>query len=92
MDTAISASEAPMTELTAAMAEPPQMAVPTEMSVVVFLSSAIRRPAHQPSNSVAPMVAAANTEPLSPKRNTIGRFMPKPSSTTQICSSHLVTW
>ena len=44
MDTAISASEAPMTELTAAMAEPPQMAVPTEISVLVLLSSASLRP------------------------------------------------
>ena len=87
-----SASEAAMTEPTAAIAEPPQIAVPTEISMLFFWSCVSRRPNHPPSSSVAPMVAAANIEPLNPRRRTTGRFMPKPGDTTQTCSSHFASF
>ena len=46
MDTAISAWVAPMTELTAAIAEPPQIAVPAEISVLVRELSSSFLPSH----------------------------------------------
>lgn len=90
IDTAISDSVAPMTELTAAMAEPPQMAVPAEISAEVLPSSFNLRPSQKPRTKVAQMVVAANSEPFKPRRSTTCKFMPKPSRMTQICRSHLV--
>ena len=68
------------------MAEPPQMAVPAEMSALVFGKMPSARPSHQPNARVAVMVKAAKLAPLAPALSTTGRSMPKPNRTTQICS------
>ena len=89
MATAISPSVTASTDPTAAMADPPQMAVPAEIKtdVLRFMSSC--RPIQYPRSKVVPMVRAANNEPFQPARRIVGRFIPKPSITTQACRSLL---
>ena len=60
----ISCSAAPMTEATAAIAEPPQIAVPTEINTDVFTGIFNRLPNHCPRNNVIPMPIAANNAPF----------------------------
>ncbi len=86
MATDISLRSASTAVPTAAMAEPPQMAVPAEMSSEVrrLMSSSLA--SQYPKVNVAKMVTAAKRRPCMPTRNTEARSMPKPKSTTLTCS------
>ena len=77
------AGPAPMTEATAAMAEPPQMAVPDERSVLMALSVLSRRPSSQPRAKTPAIVAAAKARPAMPAWATLPRSMRRPRRTTQ---------
>ena len=71
---------------TAAIALPPQIAVPVEMrNDGVFLTRNIA-PNTMPIASVAVIPIAVYTIPLRPARNTLPRFIPNPSRTTDACS------
>ena len=87
MATVISLAPAPMTLPTAAMAEPPQVAVPAEMSALVFGRILSTCPSHQPSASTVTIVSAAKPAPCAPALSTIGRSIPNPSRTTQVWRS-----
>ena len=78
----ISASVAEITGPTAAMADPPQIAVPDAIRAEVFVPIPKRRPIQNPAARVAAMVTIAKRAPLSPARNTFSRSIPKPSKTT----------
>jgi hypothetical protein len=69
------------------MADPPQIAVPAEISAETLRSIPSRLPKTQPNPSVVAMVAAAKPAPCRPVRSTTGRSIPKPNKTTQTCSS-----
>lgn len=69
------------------MADPPQIAVPAEISVETLRSIPNRLRSIQPNPNVVAIVAAAKPAPCKPVRKTIGRSMPKPRKTTQTCNS-----
>ena len=76
------ASAAPMTDAVAAIADPPQIAVPLESSVVSLASILSSLPSAIPNANVPTIVPAANANPISPASPTCRRSIPSPSITT----------
>src|SRR5262245_5831941 len=74
------------------MADPPQMAVPAEISVETLRSIPSRLPRIQPKPKVVTMDTAAKSAPCKPVRKTIGKSIPKPRKTTEICNSFAETF
>ena len=89
-DTDISSASAFIAGPTAPMADPPQIAVPDEISVDVRLATPSNFPTKYPSISVPNIVAIVNTIPCFPARYTEPRSIPNPSSTTDACSRYFV--
>src|SRR5580658_1267804 len=75
---------------TAAIALPPQIAVPTVIRIEAVLFTPSIRPASNPAVNANAMLTAVYTNPLRPARNTSCRFIPNPSPTTDACSKYLV--
>src|SRR5271156_2028 len=75
---------------TAAIALPPQIAVPTVIKIPAVLFTLSIRPASNPAVKANAMLTAVYTNPLRPARNTSCRFIPKPSPTTDACSKYFV--
>src|SRR5580698_1742420 len=75
---------------TAAIALPPQIAVPTVIKIEAVLFTPNIRPASNPAVNANAMLAAVYTNPLRPARNTSCRFIPNPSPTTDACSKYFV--
>ena len=78
----VSCSSAAMTGATAAMALPPQMAVPTLMSRPVSPLTPMRRASQMPRVRVKAMLTAVAPRPRSPALSTTPRFIPAPKPTT----------
>ena len=89
-DTAISSSSALSTGAMAAMALPPQMAVPKAMSRDVGLSTRYQPPDQPPAVNVSAMLTTVRSNRGLPFRRTCPIPMPKPSPTTDNCSSCLL--
>src|SRR5580658_3554 len=89
-ETAVSSWSACMIGATAAIALPPQIAVPTVIRVDAVLFTPRYRPASNPAANANPMLAAVYTNPLRPARNTSCRFITNPSPTTDACSKYFV--
>ena len=85
--TDISASAAPVARPTAAIADPPQMAVPADSSIAVFDSIHRTRRSHAPSRNVSAIVAAAISRPWRAATRTASRLVPNPRRTTDAWSS-----
>src|SRR5580698_3331201 len=75
---------------TAAIARPPQIAVPTFINIEAVLLTPSIRPASNPAVNANAMLAAVYTNPLRPARNTSCRFIPNPRPTTDACSKYFV--
>src|SRR5947209_1497805 len=86
-ETAMSSSLASSTGPTAAIALPPQMAVPTEIKSAGVRSTENHLPSSSPEIMAKVIPAAVYRNPARPARSTSLRFMPKPSPTTESCSS-----
>src|SRR5262249_35369436 len=86
-ETDISSSLAPATGPTAAIALPPQIAVPTEINSALTRSTFNQRPSATPMIIVAEMPSAVYPKPELPARKTSRRFIPNPSPTTLACSN-----
>jgi DNA-binding winged helix-turn-helix (wHTH) protein len=76
-----------MTGAVAAMADPPQMAVPTPISIFVFPFSFRSLPARYTVRKAAVRVKAIRTRVCAPALNTLNRFMLKPKRMIEYCSS-----
>ncbi len=81
-DTAISFSLARITPPTAAIAEPPQMAVPDEMRYDALASILRYLPNRMPKNITNTTEAMVKSIPSAPDLSDSERFMPKPKPTT----------
>jgi hypothetical protein len=88
-ETDISSSVAPVIGPTAAIALPPQMAVPVEIRNAGRARTDSNQPSRVPSSSANVMLMAVYTKPLLPALITSCRFIPKPRPTTAACSSNL---
>src|SRR5271170_562876 len=75
---------------TAAIALPPQIAVPTVIRIEAVLFTLSIRPASNPAVNANVILTAVYTNPLRPARNTSCRFIPNPSPTTDACSKYFV--
>src|SRR5580765_4302044 len=85
-DTAISSSVAPVIGPTAAMALPPQIAVPVEIRYAGSFSTRIALPSNTPTTMANEMLNNVYRNPLRPARITSCKFIPKPRPTTEACS------
>lgn len=90
--TDITRASAPSTGPIAAIALPPQIAVPVEMSWPVTRSTASQRASNAPNATVAASVNAVVATPVDPARTTASNWIPKPKPTTDACSSHFCTF
>src|SRR3954454_20733946 len=86
-ETAMSSSLASSTGPTAAIALPPQMAVPTEIKSAGVRSTENNLPSSNPEVTAKVIPTAVYRNPARPARSTWPRFMPKPSPTTETCNS-----
>src|SRR5262245_51571394 len=86
-DTDISSSLAPTLGPMAAMALPPQIAVPTEMSSAVILFTPSEHPNQTPKATVTAMLMAVSKKQARLTASTWCQSMPKPSPTTHHCSN-----
>ena len=85
-ETDISSSVAPVIGPTAAMALPPQIAVPVEMRNAGRDGTEISLPSSVPTSMAKAILRAVYRNPLRPACTTSCRFIPKPSPTTADCS------
>ena len=82
-----SSSSAFITGATAAIADPPQIDVPTPTRIVVFLESFRVLPASQAIGKTAVNVNSITTREVRPAFMTLYRFMSKPRSIIEYCRS-----
>ena len=80
---------APIEVPTAAMAEPPQIAVPEVMSVEISRPVPRSRPSSMPTAIAPKMVPTASASPASAEPASMLRSRRKPRRTTQAWMSHL---
>ena len=90
--TPVSATPAPIAGASAAIALPPQIAVPADTKSESFFSSRSHRPSSQPAASVAEIVATATPAERRPTVHTTPSCSPKPSSTTEALSNCPDQW
>ena len=88
--TDISCSFGWITLATAAIALPPQIAVPTAMSSGVSPGTRSTAAEHEPERERGGEPCAVSSAPLDPTRHTSSRFMPAPSATTPSCNVSVV--
>lgn len=74
----------------AAIALPPQMAVPQEIRCEVFLSIFNHFPKNVPKINVLKMDAIVKKKPSFPAEKELETFIPKPKPTTEICNRTFV--
>ena len=91
-DTEISSSSASITGATAAIALPPQIAVPADIKFDVLSFTLRSLPRKNPTASVPKIVAIVNRIPCFPALTTSVKFIPKPNKTTEICNKILVAF
>src|ERR1700722_7584847 len=91
IETAISSSLACTMGATAAMALPPQIAVPAVIKNAAVFSTLKSLPTSRPAIIAKVMLPAVETKPLRPARSTSCRFIPKPSATTEALSRNLAS-
>src|SRR5215469_5141783 len=91
-ETDISSSVAPRTGPTAAIALPPQIAVPVEIRNDARGYTSTNFPIAVPTIRAKAIPTAVYRNPLRPARITWCRFMPKPSPTTAACSRYFEIW
>src|SRR5215472_948323 len=87
-ETAMSWSSASRTGPMAAIALPPQIAVPTEIRRDGVRSTESARPRKRPQATAKLIPTSVYRNPERPAWRTSVRLMPKPSPTTEICNSH----
>ena len=85
MEKIISLSFALMTGATAAIAEPPQMAVPAPIRVVVSRSSPKRRPTPQATKKDVSRVKIMTEKDWEPISSTWNKFISNPSKMMEYC-------
>ncbi len=91
METEMSFSSASTTWLTAAIALPPQIAVPTEIKYEIMRSTLKILPSKKPTPMAIEMVRTVKTNPSFPASTTLVKFIPKPSPTIAPCNKYLMT-
>ena len=74
----------------AAMALPPQMAVPKEISWVMILSILKIYPRTIPKTTISVMLKTVNKKPSEPACNACLRLIPKPNPTIETCKTILI--
>src|SRR6056297_674238 len=87
MDIEMASARAPITGATAAIALPPQMAVPTEIRLPQCLSSEKILARNRPATRIVSTPMPVTHKPVTPPDTTVASGSPKPSPTTQIFSS-----
>jgi hypothetical protein len=83
--TAIDVDDALMADPTAAIADPPQIAVPELTRSVCSRPTPSNRPSPKPTTIAPTIVAAAKTNPLDASRHNSPRSILNPSSTMHVC-------
>lgn len=83
--TAIDVDDALMADPTAAIADPPQIAVPELTSSVCSRPTPSNRPSPKPTTNAPTIVAAAKANPLDASRHNSPRSIRNPSSTMHVC-------
>src|SRR5207248_10593614 len=86
METESCSSDASTTGATAAMALPPQIAVPTEIKYDELRCTPKALPNNQPTPSAKAIPHSVYTNPDAPALSTWCRFIPNPRPTTEACS------
>src|SRR5205807_7619778 len=84
-ETAISSSVAWQMGPTAAIALPPQIAVPVEIRKAEVLCIPKKTPKAMPTSMEKLMLSMVETNPLRPALTTWWRYIPKPNPTTDAC-------
>ena len=74
----------------AAMALPPQIAVPHEIKWDVFLSVLNHFPKSVPKISVQKIEKTVNKKPSFPAETALAAFIPKPNPTTENCNKKVI--
>ena len=83
MPTLISSSEASRMGATAAMALPPQIAVPTVTRMLALWETRKNRPRISPADMLPVILSAVYRKPLLPALSTSARFIPNPRAMTE---------
>jgi hypothetical protein len=75
-----------ITGATAAIALPPHIAVPEDISIAVFLSKPNKRPSNKPTDKVKKTEQAVSQNAFDETLATVSRFIEKPINTIDDCS------